>query len=376
MIPVWKNVVWDSAYKYLGIFIGPDAHRRRWSGVDRSLVNVASDIASVSSSWQHAGFLYSTYCISRLSYRLQFLPFDTRLRQLEARLIAKVTSTPMHVINSTVRRFMQHTAGKRVFPDLALLSEATLTRVWCKYDAAEELFRKYEGQQLDDDLLIIPPFPEWHASAIIRVLGDTHRRREHVGNNITLGRRGLQGCLLRAFCAHDFDPHAFPAWVAFSLRRLGISRCISEHIVRHIGVALAQLPLPIVAAYIKATVNGWTTSHRMGLAVGACPFCQSGSSDTLAHGLECAFVSGVVHQLLPMLALPPHEVVLVRMLGGIAMPQSSLLGLVIAIDCIHAAMMSARFGGSAGNGAQHAEARLRSTSLNHPRVRAVVLALR
>jgi hypothetical protein len=173
MIPNWKDIAWDSAYKYLGVHIGPEAHLRRWIGIERTLVLVASEIASVSSSWQHAAFLYATYCVSRISYSLQFIPFDAKLKKLEARLVAKITSTPMHVVNSSVRCFLQHVLGKRILPDLAQLSEATLLRVWCKYDAAVEIFGKYEAQQHDDDLLYFPPFPEWHESAIIRTLGIT-----------------------------------------------------------------------------------------------------------------------------------------------------------------------------------------------------------
>jgi hypothetical protein len=376
MIPVWKDIDWDLAYKYLGVFIGPEAHLRRWSGIDRSLIAIASDIASVSSSWQHAGFLYSTYCVSRLSYRLQFLPFDASLKKLESRLIAKITSTPMHVVNATVRHYIEHTTAKRTLPDLARISEATLVRVWCKYDHATDLYHRYENQQQDDDLLYLPPFPEWHNSAIIRILGDSHRRRETLVDSITLGRRGLQGCLLRAFSNFDYSPEAMPDWIAFSLRRLRFDKTAAQYAALNLGVALSQLPLSVVTAYMKALVNGWTTSHRMGLPVGVCPFCSAVSGDSMAHGLVCALTSGLVLRILPKLALPVCDVPLVVMLGGITMPQPTVLGLVVAIDCIHTAMMAARFGGHAGDGSQVAEARLRSLCLNHPRVRAVAFALR
>jgi hypothetical protein len=376
MIPAWKDVVWDLAYKYLGVFIGPAAHLRRWLDIDRSLIAVASEIASASSSWQHAGFLYSTYCISRLSYRLQFIPFDATLKKLEARLVAKITSTPMHVINATVRQYLVHATGKRTLPDLAQISEATLIRVWCKYDHAETLFARLENQDLDDDLLYIPPFPEWHRSAIIRVLGETYRRREAQVNSIRLGGRGLQGCILRAISSGDYVPQAISERIAFSLRKLRFNQNMAAHATNNLSVALSKLPLSVVSAYLKALVNGWTTSHRMGVVVGSCPFCQSESHDSLAHGLACALALGLVHRLLPKLALPPHDDPFVVMLGGIAMPQLTTLGLAVALDCIHTAMMAGRFGGNAGDGAQVAEARLRTLCLNHPRARAVVLALR
>jgi hypothetical protein len=63
------------------------------------------------------------------------------------------------------------------------------------------------------------------------------------------------------------------------------------------------------------------------------------------------------------------------MLGGLAMSKSVVLGLTVIIDCVHAAMMSARFGGSAGSGLQHAQARLRALSIAYPRVRAIILSL-
>jgi hypothetical protein len=71
MIPTWAAIECDTAYKYLGVYISPAAHKRRWDVVARLLVAVAADVAAVSSSWSHAGFLYSTYCVSRLAYRLQ-----------------------------------------------------------------------------------------------------------------------------------------------------------------------------------------------------------------------------------------------------------------------------------------------------------------
>jgi hypothetical protein len=38
MIPGWKEVLRDSAYKYLCVYIGPDAHSRRWLGVSQSTI--------------------------------------------------------------------------------------------------------------------------------------------------------------------------------------------------------------------------------------------------------------------------------------------------------------------------------------------------
>jgi hypothetical protein len=116
--------------------------------------------------------------------------------------------------------FLQQSLRKPVFPDLAQISEATLARVWCKYDGAEDLFQRFERQAADDDLLVIPPFKAWHDSAIIKVLGTTFRKRESLIDGITLNRRGLQGCILQAVARQDFDPQALAAWIAFSLRKL------------------------------------------------------------------------------------------------------------------------------------------------------------
>jgi hypothetical protein len=373
-----ENISWDLAYKYLGVFIGPEAHCRRWSGIDRSIVQVASEIAGVSSSWQHAAFLYATYCISNLAYRLQFIPFDTVLKQLEARIIAKVTSTPMKIINNTTRIFLEKAVGKRVFPDLALLSQATMLRVWCKYDGADALFDKFRVHDLgqDDDILFLPPFPEWHASSIIGALGSNYRRHEQMFETITLNGRGLQGCI------HDYLRTSFetelemPLRIAFSLRKLGIDLPIAKMVVENLLTALRRLPLPVVASFVKAVVNGWTTSHRMGTSVGGCPFCSSLACDTLAHGLRCGLTSGLALKLLPKLALPREVDPLVVMLAGIPMPPLTVVGISIVIDCIHTAMMSARFGGTSGDGVQVAEARLRSLCLAYPPVRSAVFALR
>jgi hypothetical protein len=92
MLCAWAPIAWDLAYKYLGVFVCPDAHCRRWDCVDILLMHAASDVASASSSWTHASFLYSTYCISRLAYRLQFHGFGITRKKFEAHMLANVAS--------------------------------------------------------------------------------------------------------------------------------------------------------------------------------------------------------------------------------------------------------------------------------------------
>jgi hypothetical protein len=282
----------------------------------------------------------------------------------------------MHALNNVVTGYIAHTISKRIFPDIRLLSEATLLRVWCKYDSAQSLFDKFTAQQYDDDLLFIPPFPEWHDSAIIKVLGDTYKRHEHVVETLALDHRGLQSTLLRALSASSFDAAAFPALVMQRLRKLGVTRDASEQIVSNIRAALQALPLNVVTSLVKAAINAWTTTQRMGHCIGPCPFCQQAGQDSMAHCLSCGLAGGVVASLLPRLALPRSPSPLFCMLGGVPLPAMTAAGLAIAVDCIHAAAMGARFGGTAGSGLELAAARLRVLCLACRRTRNVAAAFR
>jgi hypothetical protein len=195
-------------------------------------------------------------------------------------------------------------------------------------------------------------------------------------DTITLNGRGLQGCILHSLRGHFETTLSMPNRIVFSLRKLGIGVETAAIISANLLTALSRLPLPVVAAFVKAAMNGWTTSHRIDFAVGRCPFCKSIGGDSMAVGLRCVLTSGLVLQLLPRLALPPEVEPLVVMLSGTPMPQLTVLGLAIVVDCLHSAMMSARFGGTSGDGRQVAEARFRTLCVFHSQARSVVLALR
>jgi hypothetical protein len=320
--------------------------------------------------------LYSTYCISRLAYRLQFNGFDNTLKKLEARMLAKVTSTPMHVVNATVTGFLSMVYKKGLFPDLRLLSEATLLRVWCKFDSAQALYDRFNSMQEDDDLLFIAPFPEWHGSAVIKTLGDIHRKHSGLLDTLTLRHRGLQGAIREALTHFTHSNDNFRELVQQRLRQFELTPEALHNIMMNLKAAMGLLPLPAVTSYVKAVLNGWTTSHRMGLSVGPCPFCGLSGGDSMLHGLGCALFSGTVHRLMPALALPEPRTAFVRMLGGSSLPSVAAAGLAIAVDCIHSAMMGARFGGSPGTGFELAEARLRARCIACSRTRSIVQTFR
>jgi hypothetical protein len=90
--------------------------------------------------------------------------------------------------------------------------------------------------------------------------------------------------------------------------------------------------------------------------------------------LSCSLAVGVVHRLVPQLVLPPAPSPLIRMLGGSPMPVQSAAGLAIAVDCVHAAVMGARFGGNAGTAEQMATARFRARCIACKRTRDIVLS--
>jgi hypothetical protein len=372
MLPAWSDICWDVAYRYLGVHIGPAAHERYWLDISRRLLSTAAAIAEVSSSWGHASFLYSTYCLSQLAYLLQFRDFDKNLKHIEARLIARVTSTPMHAVNHVVFEFLASN-DRPLFPSIERTALATKLRVWAKCDRAQEFLDKYVRTDNDDNLLAVAPFQRWHQDCIIGRLGAHYKQHERLFDSLKLDGRGLQACLIRALFRQRRDEKAFAPLVRSRLAALALADLQLEHIERNIKAASNLIPLNVMVAWVKALTNAWTTSRRMGAAVGPCPFCGSPASDCMLHAIPCSVATGLGHVLLPGFfpaELPPPS--LESLLGGCPLHDRQSAGLAIFLACVHAVLMHSRFGGSAGNARELACAKLRSLRVSSAKVDVVV----
>jgi hypothetical protein len=281
----------------------------------------------------------------------------------------------MHSINHIVFDFIA-TNDRPLFPTIERLALAAKLRVWAKMDNAQVLYDKYIGMDDDDDLLAVPPFPEWHRDCIIGRLGKHFQKHERLFNTIKLNGRGLQGCIARALFREIRDVEAFAPLVRSRLAVLDLSSMQLASIIGNYRAASTLVPAMALTAWIKALANAWTTSRRMGAAVGSCPFCSASASDCMLHAVPCSVATGVGTELLPGLfpaGRPTPS--LVALLGGCRMSDLHAAGLGLFLASVHSVLMHKRFGGSPGAAAALAEAKLRSLRLASPKTAVVIARL-
>ena len=76
-IPSWANFLIHDSAEYLGIWLGPGAHKRQWiSQISKYLARV-NDLASAQLAATITVEAYDFQCITVFSYPLQFVPLPS-----------------------------------------------------------------------------------------------------------------------------------------------------------------------------------------------------------------------------------------------------------------------------------------------------------
>jgi endonuclease/exonuclease/phosphatase family metal-dependent hydrolase len=377
---VWKGTIVALTGKYLGVQVGPSGHELNVSSQTREYKLRCRTISLLGGGWSQALHLHNMVAFPVLSYILQFYKAPTCLAPIVMPVIATLLGTPnMAISAAAVRSFLQ-LSGKSAggFPSMALVSQATLARVWLQLENAEAIYSELQCITNSDDSFVRPQHPGWKSVVFINTLHDNFAALA-ISLPDPCPPKGMQSRihrLLRMRAAEEPLMH-------FVARRLGTvfrhnPACMqftAKFAIANLALAAKMLPLVHLAGYIRLLCNAVITSARMGRVIDNCFFCNHPSGDDVRHWGCCTGVETIAGRLLPRLGFTTCSVDPLDSILG-AFPASNLrsVGFVILADLLVFAHAHMRHGDASG-AVDLARTRLRMLATNLPKVAACIESL-
>eukprot|EP00973_Karenia_brevis_P002748 374498-Karenia_brevis.AAC.1 len=127
--PTWRKCGVSAFAKYLGIFLGPEAHTIQWLGVASKWRATSRAVGDCPSAASLATLAYNSRGVTKLSYVGQMLEVPKDVLRAERAVLQPISKTPYNSF-STSAFFNLRMWGGPKFVSTFVLNQAARLRYW------------------------------------------------------------------------------------------------------------------------------------------------------------------------------------------------------------------------------------------------------
>lgn len=329
--------------RYLGVEVGPEAHRHQWGTVlDKATARVGK-IRAGGKSLQARMYMFNTYVASLFPYKAQFAPIPTFAHKAYRLLSQRITKAPWQSFPFALLANLQILGMPTGLRDLSALSNASRASCIQRSEVVHQIWQEFDAFQLRDEASLDPSRP-WHVESLALSLRAFWHgsEAERIRSDITL-LDGSYNNLYKVARGHiGVRRHAF---TTILLRRAARWTEYGEHIVQGLyDFSELRPPRDLISSVLRALLFGWCTTTRFHHLPTACWFCGADGLDQQAHYVSCPEVRTWYEERLGRWTQPSDEAMHAWIFCKLSTGLESSFQAAVALDSTLAAFYAKRHG--------------------------------
>ena len=372
-LPYWSDFAVALAAKYLGFYIGPEAHTSEWTAAEAKYRDRVRNLLRVDEGITATMLLHNVQALPVLYYVAQLRDVPPPLLALQARFAELLTRGPWSWLPPDAAFYLDTLVGLPLaFHRLRDMELAIKLRTLSAGLSWRDHHRDLLALRHHDDQRVQPPALPWLARSAVATLDRADRAAASLLPQLPLPdllRRGQLGAYRHIRAARGL-PHLEhllrERWASRWSSRFGSLGTIVRRACSCRDSHGSSLPPFLRFALINTWFNGWCTEHRF-QGVGKCHFC-GGPSDALEHLAGCIFLKALFRHFLGVCHLTFAEFL------GLGMDRDRLQRQVLGLHAAKSAVEHRRFvsGSAAFSMAALFRAALQDSARKWPRARQLV----
>ena len=281
-----------SAFKHLGMLVGPGAHRNRWDAPVAKFLSRVAAIRSSRSSTHEAVAMYQPLAFSTLRFTARFVDPSPSALFAEARGVARIMAAPMHAMPVDLLGGLELLGGRAILPHLSAVAFASQLKAIAASRRFPEVLHLLDERidDEDDEVVMGDPWRDWRRRSISSALCALWRMASgtHLYINLrTAPTTNITKAILNDFLRrsptdiltdriHHLLPN-FPTELLQFFLRLRIE-----------GLARARVPSTLLYSMLRTWCNALPTARRFGDTSPVCPLgCGARNGSDVRHLARC-----------------------------------------------------------------------------------------
>ena len=284
-------------FKHLGVLVGPGAVPTRWAAAFSKFLDRALSIKAAGGGLSESIRMYGTLAVTTLQYIGQFCSPPLAVRKIEARAIARITSSALYAFPVSLGSGLQEIGLRPGFTHIETMSKAAQIRAISSSKHLPTILALTDvaADEVDDDTFLHDRWGEWRRVALTTGVRECHNR---VAQSPSLAAvapgAGMQQRLYRLLLPESRALHptvvlrarlAHWGFVGVELTR---TTWFAELRLRQ--CAKLKLPSSLFWSLLRLWCNALPTSRRFRnrVAVQVCPLgCGATGGDDIRHLAVC-----------------------------------------------------------------------------------------
>jgi hypothetical protein len=297
-----------SFFKHLGVLVGPGAVPTRWTPAFAKFLDRALCIKSAGGGLSESIRMYGALAVSTLQYIGQFCSPPPAIRKIEARAIARITSSPLYAFPISLGSGLQEIGLRPGFTHIETMSHAAQIRAISSSKHLPTILALTDvaADGVDDDAFLHDRWAEWRRVALTTGVRENLRLvAESPALTAVLPGAGMQQRLYRLLLPSTRALHptavlrARLAHWGFADHDLVLLTWFAELRLRQ--CAKLKLPSTIFWSLLRLWCNALPTSRRFRnqVAVQVCPLgCGAIGGDDTRHLAVCPLLFSAILPIL------------------------------------------------------------------------------
>jgi endonuclease/exonuclease/phosphatase family metal-dependent hydrolase len=293
-----------SFFKHLGVLVGPGALPTRWAAPIAKFLDRAISIKAAGGGLSDSIRMYGVLAVSTLQYLSQFCSPPVAIRKIEARAIARVTSSPLYAFPVSLGSGLQEIGLRPGLVHIEALAMAARARASASSQHLATILALTDvtADSMDDDVFLHDRWSQWRreslTSGVRHILGVLARSPAAAA---VLPGMGMQRRLYRALLPTTRALHPVEV-IRARLSHWGFCGLELQRVVWFAELRLRQcaklkLPSSLFWSLLRLWCNALPTSRRFRnqVRIEVCPFgCGSFGGDDIRHFAVCPLVFAAI----------------------------------------------------------------------------------
>jgi hypothetical protein len=287
-------------FKHLGIMVGPGADLVRWSAATIKFLDRALCVKAAGGGLSESIRMYGALAVSTLQYIGQYCSPPASIRKIEARAIARITSSPLYAFPISLGSGLQEIGLRPGFTHIEAMSAAAQVRAISSSQHLPTILALIDSvaDGVDDDAFLHDRWGEWRRVALTTgILKNLQMLNREPSFASVLPGAGMQQRLYRLMLPNIRTLHP-TAVLRARLTHWGFAGPNLIALVWFAELRLRQcaklkLPSTIFWSLLRLWCNALPTSRRFRnrVAVEVCPFgCGTVGGDDIRHFAVCPLI--------------------------------------------------------------------------------------
>jgi hypothetical protein len=210
VFPRLKHLAVASAFRHLGVLVGPGAAPQRWTPALIKFLDRAINIKAAGGGLSESLRMYGALAVSTLQYLAQFSPPPVAARRIESRAISRVTTSPMFAVPVSLVSGIFEVGLRPGVPNSETMALAAQLRAMATSRHMPRILHLIDPRAdgVDDETFLHDRWLDWGATALTRGIASTILALEQVPGIVHVRPgSGLQARLYRILLPTLRDRH-------------------------------------------------------------------------------------------------------------------------------------------------------------------------